>query len=63
MSTRYHMLPSQILANATTLDLLVLDKAARIQEHHKNGTKPVSALSVEKMQEMVEYAKKKNNER
>lgn len=65
MATRYHLLPSQVLLTADSLDFLVMDVASTYQryqmeqERNKNaqasGAAPVAPqIPVNKLKEMVE---------
>lgn len=65
MATRYHLLPSAVLAKSDTLDLLVMDCA---MTWHREQTEMVQAKSegrpratnipVNKLQEMIDKVKK-----
>lgn len=63
LATRYHCLPSQALAQATTFDLHVLDVATRWSNYQhemaSTGTKPVPKLSEQQMIQMLESVKGK----
>lgn len=63
MATRYHLLPSEVLTKATTIDLYVMDRALRYRDMKQkaNGAplaKPVPNLTEAQMLEMVEAAKR-----
>lgn len=67
LAHRYNCLPSQALANATTLDLYVLDISAKWSKYQQdkvdqgNGfVKPAPKLSVEEMQAMIRNVKERN---
>lgn len=58
LSSRYHKLPSEVLNQASTFDLHVMDIGIRytsIAEQKKNGTyiKPPPVLSQEEMLEII----------
>lgn len=58
MAERYKMLPSQIMANANTFDLYVLDAAVSYQNHmtrKHNGQAP--QLSTDEMMDLMNRAK------
>jgi hypothetical protein len=62
VATRYHLLPSEVLARADTLDLLVLDVAqswhqqmqARANAEASGQLPPAPDIPVNKLQEMLE---------
>lgn len=60
IATRYHLLPSQVLEQADTLDYLVMDVAIswhRAQQEAAetgSGQKAVPNLPVNKLQDMIE---------
>jgi len=63
LASRYHMLPSNILADATTFDLQVMDIGLRyehVAEQKRRGTykKPIPKLSVDEMKDMIARTKK-----
>ena len=63
IATRYHKLPTEILENASTFDLQVMDIGIRyeiVAEQKRNGTyvKPSPKMSTEDMQRMLDQAKK-----
>lgn len=63
MATRYHLLPSQVMTNATTFDLYIMDAAISWQNYQQElrdngGRPPVPKLSTEDMQKMLERVKK-----
>lgn len=67
LAHRYHCLPSEALARATTLDLYILDLSAKWEAHqHKLAQdpnyKPTPKLSQEQMLAMLERARNKKNE-
>lgn len=58
IATRYHLLPSQVMSDATTFDLFIMDAAVSWhnyqQELRENGGKaPVPKLTQEQMQQML----------
>lgn len=63
LAHRYNCLPSQALANATTLDLYVLDVSAKWSKYQndkaesKNSANLNPTLSVEQMQNMIARVK------
>lgn len=66
MAAKYHLLPSQILEQATTFDLYVLDVSTRWANHQynvANSKNPVAKarpnLSEEEMLELVSKAKQR----
>ena len=63
MAQRYGMLPSDILAKATTADFKIMDiteSFVRYQNYIKeNGRPPPPKLSIDQMQEMMNKVKKK----
>jgi hypothetical protein len=78
MAERYHLLPSDILAKGTTFDLRVLDVGASWNRHQqqqhqasinpnkpstKNHTRDSRALTQEVMNQMIETARKKHDQR
>jgi len=68
MATRYHILPSDVLRKADTLDMLVMDVAS--SWHHQQTEKaraeaegrPMKSdhIPASKLKEMIEQVKKKN---
>jgi hypothetical protein len=66
LATRYHLLPSQVLAQADTYDLMVMDVAqswhthqqAQAQSESKGNTPLVPNIPVNKLQEMLERVRK-----
>lgn len=63
LSSRYHQLPSVVLANATTFDLYVMDIGVRyehIQQQKSQGTyvEPIPQLTQEEMKAMIAGIKK-----
>lgn len=62
MATRYHLLPSEVLARADTLDFLVMDVSLSWQRYQQDksdakskGVAPTPPeLSVNKMKEMID---------
>lgn len=66
MATRYHVLPSEVLARADTLDLLVMDVAQSWQQQQQaqsqaqaNGQPPPApAVPINKLQEMLERVRR-----
>lgn len=67
IATRYHLLPSEVLAKADTLDYLVMDVAQAYQRYHQEREEakskglpppPPKHLTVNKMKEMVERVRK-----
>jgi len=68
MANRYKMLPSEVLARATTFDLMVLDQSAKWERYqHEKSKNPgtvnsaAETPSVERMQAMMKYAKELQN--
>jgi hypothetical protein len=66
LATKYHCLPSEALATATTFDLYVLDVATRWSnyqyEQSSTGTKSAPKLSQDQMLDMVARAKARSAE-
>ena len=66
MATRYHLLPSEVLARADTLDLLVLDVAQtwhdqQVQQANARASgqqPPAPDIPVNKLQEMLERVRR-----
>lgn len=67
LATRYHLLPSQVLQQADTLDIMVMDVAHGYDRYlrERNSAQaagqppPAPPLSVNKMQEMIQRVKGK----
>lgn len=64
LSHRYGLLPSEVIARASTFDLYTMDIGIRyekIAEQKRNGTykKPVEQLSQEQMKAMISKTRKK----
>lgn len=63
MAQRYSKLPSEILANATSLDLKILDIAESFNRYQQviqeTGRPPPPQLSEKQMEEMIKKAQKK----
>jgi hypothetical protein len=58
MAVRYNQLPSDLLSNATTFDLYVMDIGVRyeiVSEQKRNGTyvKPLPELSQQEMMDLI----------
>lgn len=67
MATRYHLLPSQVMQDATTFDLYIMDAAISWQNYQQelrdNGGKPpVPKLSTEDMQKMLAKVNKNGHQ-
>lgn len=66
MATRYHVLPTEVLAKADTLDYYVMDVAMSYQRYMQDkeeaktsGRAPTAPnLTVNKMQEMIERVRR-----
>lgn len=66
VATRYHVLPSQVLAHADTFDLWVLDIAATWQQQQQAQAQarstgqlpPAPDIPVNKLQEMLERVRR-----
>ena len=66
MATRYHLLPSEVLARADTFDLLVMDVAQawqtqQQQRAHAEATgqaPPAPDIPINKLQEMLERVRR-----
>lgn len=61
MATRYHLLPSEVMERASTLDIYVMETALSWQKYNEdqasakaNGHPPTPALSQKQMQEMLD---------
>lgn len=65
LGKRYGMMPSRVLAEATTMDLYVLEKALWYQnldrDEQGNVIKPPPKLSVAEMQALVDQVRAQNN--
>ena len=67
LATRYHLLPSQVLATADTLDFLVMDVVLAYNRYEQDkadakrkGVAPTAPnLPLNTLQEMVERVKKR----
>lgn len=64
LASRYHRLPSEVLATADTFDLYCLDVGIRyeyVQEQKRKGTwqKPAPKLSEDDLLKLMQVAKKK----
>jgi hypothetical protein len=68
VASRYHCLPSEVLARGDTLDLFILNTAIAIQNYHReleqakeNGTQPPKRnLSQDAMKQMIQKVRSKN---
>lgn len=66
VATRYHLLPSEVLARADTVDLLVMDVAitwhahqqAQAEQQRSGGQPLVPTMPVNKLQEMLERVRR-----
>jgi hypothetical protein len=64
MGTRYHKLPSQLLREATTIDLYILSK---VLDYYRRKQNPdviqdsIDNVSLDTLMEMAEYAKEKQD--
>lgn len=69
LATRYHLLPSQVLDQADTLDVYVMDLAIAYQNYQRAAAEakakglppPADHLPINKLQEMMERVR--NNDR
>lgn len=65
MAQRYHRLPSELLAQANTIDYYVMDNAIRYEQEQKRkasgkaGAKAPPNLTPEQMQAMLAKTKRK----
>jgi len=67
LATRYHVLPSQAMKNATTFDLYVLDISSRYQHYRQQVAegkyvKPVKQLSEQEMLAMLAKVKERKSD-
>lgn len=67
ISTRYHKLPSEILANATTFDLLVANTGIQWQQKQQedaeaeaSGKPKAQKLTQQEMLDMIKRARERN---
>ena len=63
LASRYGMLPTQVLAQADTLDVMVMDVAMSYQQYQsqrqERGGQPVSPnVPINRLQEMLERVKR-----
>lgn len=66
LAKTYHVLPSEVLARATTFDLMVADVMMtweQEQQDRADGKKPVPQMSREQMQAMMDRVRNKDNGR
>ena len=66
MSTRYHLLPSEVMDRATTFDLWIMDAATSFHEYQRKkadngGRDPAPRLNQEQMLEMIKRVKERPN--
>jgi hypothetical protein len=69
LATRYHLLPSRVLAEADTLDFFVMDvvlayhkyEQERSQAKSKGQAPPAPNLPLNTLQEMIERVKKNDS--
>jgi hypothetical protein len=66
MSTRYHLLPSEVMDRATTFDLWIMDAATAFHEYQRKkaengGRDPAPKLNQEQMLDMIQRVKEKNH--
>lgn len=67
LATRYHLLPSQVLSTADTLDFLVMDVVLSYQKYEqdkadatKKGVAPaIPKIPLNTLQEMIDKVKQK----
>ena len=59
MARNYHMLPSQVIANATTYDIMIDDVYETWKEYQEKGTASVPDYNVEQLQEILRKTKEK----
>lgn len=60
LAHRYHRLPSEVLEQATTFDLYVLDVSSRYSKYRsewKDGVPPAKMPTQEEMLKMIEQAR------
>lgn len=68
LASRYHLLPSEVLARADSVDVYVMDAALSYRKYleedelHKQGKgpKPVPVVPQEKLQEILNRVRSKN---
>lgn len=66
LATRYHLLPSEVIQRADTLDVMVMDTAMawqrvqreRMEAEHRGEPKPAPKIPVNKLQEMIDKVKR-----
>jgi hypothetical protein len=66
LAKTYHLLPSEVLARATTFDLMVADAMMtweQEQQDRANGKQPTPQLSQEQMRAMLERVRNKQDGR
>jgi len=58
MGQRYGMLPSKVIQEASTFDLVIMDMALTYERHAQEATKPgyVPEVSVEELMKIKEQA-------
>ena len=66
LASKYHCLPSEAMARATTFDLYVLDVSTKWSKYQNDiaegrETKPTPKLSQQEMIDMITSVKKENN--
>jgi hypothetical protein len=66
LATRYHLLPTEVLSRADTLDYIVMDVAVTWMNYQQavahakasNQPPPAPPMSINKMQEMMERVRR-----
>ena len=59
MARNYHMLPSQVLEQATTYDIMIDDVYESWKEYQEKGSASVPNYSVEQLQEILQKSREK----
>ena len=70
LASRYHLLPSEVLAKADSVDIYIMDAALSYRKYmeeeelHKQGKgpKPAPVMPVDKLQEILDRVRSKSNE-
>jgi hypothetical protein len=57
LAKTYHLLPSQVLANATTYDLMITDVLAT-WEDYKNNPEKMENYNIEDLEQLVKDSRK-----
>lgn len=68
LASRYHLLPSEVLAKADSVDIYIMDAALTYRKYmeedelhkHGKGPKPVPVMPQEKLKEILDRVRSKN---